>query len=94
MTEGERHRRLQSHPSNTTFVRQQILDINANMYMNFPDFCYYGPWPNVQNPLSHNLLQWPKLQMLDWVMPVSMADRLVNGKLASSELKGCFFKST
>ena len=38
MTEGERHRRLQSHPSNTTFVRQQILDINANMYMNFPDF--------------------------------------------------------
>ena len=28
--------------------------------------------------------------MLDWVMPVSMADRLVNGKLASSELKGCF----
>ena len=38
MTEGERYRRRQSHPSNTTFVRQQSLDINAKMYMNFPNF--------------------------------------------------------
>ena len=42
MTEGgERHRRLQCDPSNTKFVRQQILDINANMNI-FTDFLL--PW--------------------------------------------------